>query len=248
MARPMQKRKRRSGAAKVQTHNRRKKVLNPCGNDIVAKNWDKKLTLTQNYRNLGLIARLKPPTGGVERPLQGASATTTYTTKTTAPVRQPKPRPFSIAPTEQRILSETRVERDADGNIVRVIKSRRRNPLDDPLVDLDSENSEDEAEEEKEEEEEWGGIGEEDDGQTEVVRELERQANRPIPKQRRLPSEREVEWLERLVRKHGDNVRAMAKDARLNPMQQSVADIGKRLKKAYGEDWVDKVRAQTSAT
>lgn len=39
MGRELQKRKRRSSRAKVTMPNRRKKALNPLGNDIIAKAW-----------------------------------------------------------------------------------------------------------------------------------------------------------------------------------------------------------------
>lgn len=37
------------------------------GHDLIAKNWDKKLTLRQNYARLGLMASLNPTTGGSEK-------------------------------------------------------------------------------------------------------------------------------------------------------------------------------------
>jgi nucleolar protein 16 len=39
MGRELQKRKNRSSRAKVTTHNRRKKQLNPAGNSVIARNW-----------------------------------------------------------------------------------------------------------------------------------------------------------------------------------------------------------------
>jgi nucleolar protein 16 len=48
----------------------------------------------------------------------------------------------------------------------------------------------------------------------------------------RRQSEREVEWLRRLAERHGDDTGAMARDIKLNPMQQTAADIKRRLKKA----------------
>jgi nucleolar protein 16 len=39
MGRELQKRKRRSSRAKITMPNRRKKALNPLGNNIIAKNW-----------------------------------------------------------------------------------------------------------------------------------------------------------------------------------------------------------------
>lgn len=65
-----------------------------------------------------------------------------------------------------------------------------------------------------------------------MIRELERQANLPREKRVRHQSERELEWLQTLVGKYGEDVGAMARDAKLNPMQQTRADIGKRLRKA----------------
>ncbi|KAI5299087.1 Nucleolar protein 16, partial [Ascosphaera pollenicola] len=44
-------------------------------------------------------------------------------------------------------------------------------------------------------------------------------------------SQREAEWIEKLVAKHGDNVMAMVRDKRLNPMQQTEGDIKRRLRK-----------------
>lgn len=120
---------------------------------------------------------------------------------------------------------------------------RDANPLHDPLNDLDSESDSDEdaearREREKEKErryEEWSGFQEEGEGggkRPEVVSALEREANRPTEKTVRHASGREVEWLERLRARHGDDTAAMARDIKLNPMQQTAADIRRRLKKA----------------
>lgn len=115
------------------------------------------------------------------------------------------------------------MERDAQGRITRVI--RDANPLRDPLndvLDSDSESDGDDGEE-------WGGI---DAAAPRVVRELEREAAQPTEKLVRHQSEREMEWLGDLVAKHGEDVAAMARDAKLNRMQQTAADIRKRLRKA----------------
>ena len=125
-------------------------------------------------------------------------------------------------------MGEVRVERDASGRITRVV--RDTNPLRDPLNDLDS-DAEENAQPEKEYEE-WGGIREKGEPRPEVLCALEREAGRPVEKTVRKQSEREVEWLKRLVARHGDDVQAMTRDIKLNPMQQTSGDIGKRLKKA----------------
>jgi len=96
---------------------------------------------------------------------------------------------------------------------------------------MDTDEDEDEDEEGAEE---WGGIdaGEEEEGEpTEVVRSLLEASQNPAPKTPRHQSGGEREWLERLVARHGDDVRAMARDRRLNPMQQTAADIARRIKK-----------------
>ncbi|KAL7802324.1 ribosome biogenesis protein Nop16 [Trichoderma aethiopicum] len=225
MGRELQKKKRRSGRPPVRQSNRTKKILNPRGNSVIAKNWDKNETLAQNYRRLGLLARLKTPTGGTEKKLlssdsPSAPATTTATSK---------PDPFAITTTEKAILSEAKVERDAAGNIVRVL-GRKANPLNDPLNELDF-SSEQEDDDDGDDGEEWGGINDDGVGTTDVVKSLIEEAKNPAPPKVRYLSERETEWLETLVAKYGDDTRAMARDIKLNPMQQTAADIAKRLKK-----------------
>lgn len=132
------------------------------------------------------------------------------------------------------------MERDAAGRITRVL--RDANPLGDPLNDLDSDSDSDpetagQREREREQQrryEEWSGFhGDGEDGdRPEVLRALEREAGQPTEKTVRHQSGREVEWLRRLVERHGDDVAAMARDMKLNPMQQTAADIKRRLKKA----------------
>jgi nucleolar protein 16 len=134
-------------------------------------------------------------------------------------------------------VSEVRVERDSQGRITRVL--RGSNPLNDPLNELDDDDDDDdEQQQEGERQEDGAREGGEDDGEgqraakPEVLRALEMEANRPTEKVPRKQSERELEWLRRLVERHGQDVAAMARDMKLNPMQQTAADIGKRLRKA----------------
>jgi nucleolar protein 16 len=224
MGRELQKRKNRSSRAVVRQPVRRRKALNPSGNALIAVNWNKKETLSQNYRRLGLVAKLGHASGGVE-PEAEKTASVGISAK--------GKNPFAVKTLAERVYSEVRVERDPEtGKIVRVLggKGRRENPLGDLLSRFD-EDSEDEGREE----EEWGGIEEEEvdeESRPAVIRQLERDANAPREKVVRHQSEREVEWLKRLVDKHGDDVGAMARDLKANPMQQSAADIRRRLRKA----------------
>ncbi|KAI0408093.1 ribosome biogenesis protein Nop16 [Xylaria palmicola] len=228
MGRELQKRKRRSSRpATHQPSSTRSKLTNPLGNSIVARNWNKKETTTQNYRRLGLVSRLRAPTGGIE-PKSRAGAPSSKIAAATA-----SKDPFAIQAPKGPVATEARVERDESGKIVRVISEGRKrpNPLNDPLVELET----DSEAEDTEEAEEWGGFEGDTTAQTEVVRQLERDANRPVEKKPRTVSSREAEWLQALVDRHGDDTAAMARDRRLNPMQQTAADIARRIRKWKGE-------------
>ncbi|KAH6893243.1 ribosome biogenesis protein Nop16 [Thelonectria olida] len=222
MGRELQKKKRRAGRQPVRQSNRTKKILNPRGSVIIAKNWNKKETLSQNYRRLGLLARLRAPTGGTEKLLSSAGAAAVKT------ARSSSNDPFAIAGIEKSVVSEARVERDADGKIVRILGTARANPLNDPLADLDSDSD---AEEDNDQADEWGGIDDDDEGTTDVVKSLIAESRLPDEAKPRHQSSREREWLEALMAKHGDNTIAMSKDRKLNPMQQTAADISKRIRK-----------------
>lgn len=196
---------------------------------------DKNETLAQNYRRLGLTARLKAPTGGIEPSRRGGVQRADKTSESLA-----------IASTEQAVVSEAKVELDADGKIVRILSRANRAgsvsragkhghaPLRDPLNDLETDSeAEAEADEDmggKDDDEEWGGI-KEDGTETDVVKSLIAEARAPVVKKPRHQSEREEEWLTRLVQSHGDDYQAMARDHRLNPMQQTAADIRRRIGK-----------------
>lgn len=149
------------------------------------------------------------------------------------------------------MVSEVRVERDENGKIIRILdditttttstsssaskkrKAPKANPLNDPLNAFDSDGSDNEDGDEEEEAEEWGGIDEPAElPEGNIIAQLEEEANRPVVKVPRGQSTREREWLGDLVAKHGSNLQAMARDRKLNPMQQTAADIGRRLKKA----------------
>lgn len=128
---------------------------------------------------------------------------------------------------ENAIVSEARVERDADGKIIRILGEAKPNPLNDPLNELDNDSDAEPAEE-------WGGI-EDDADATDVVKTLLEQSKQPDLPKKRHQSTREREWLEKLVAKYGDDTAAMARDRKLNPMQQTAADIAKRIRKMNKE-------------
>ncbi|CAK7201204.1 Nucleolar protein 16 [Sporothrix eucalyptigena] len=253
-----QKRKSRSSRAVVRPSNNRRRPVNPTGNAIIAANWDKDQTLTQNYRRLGLMNRLKVPTGGIER--LGTDAVkereasdgervqhyTDHFNDTAAAILNGKAPKKAGA--SNNSVREVRVERDADGRIVRILEDAApaHNPLNDLLNDLEDEEEAEAIEAEGKTYEEWDGIEEDKPAKkgkkakkaqaaTPVVAALEQMANRPVgPKMVRHQSTGERAWLQTLVDHYGadpseSTLATMAFDRRRNPFQRTAADLRRRL-------------------
>lgn len=189
------------------------------------------MTLTQNYRRLGLAHRLNAPTGGVEKP-KGPNASATAEQQFNDPLYITG---SAVKAAENLTVGEARVERDPEtGKILRVLrdddeeieiagrKRRKTNPLGDPVDDIpDPEGVSKPAQQ--------------NNPGSDIVRQLELQAaqeEEAVKKRKpRQQSKREQEWIERLVNKYGDDYRAMARDMKLNPMQQSEGDLRRRIQK-----------------
>lgn len=130
--------------------------------------------------------------------------------------------PSSRAP-KVLVTEEVRVVRDRKtGAIVSVQDGRKeregRNPLNDPLNELSDSEAED-GEEERE-----------DIGRSRgIVPDLEEAAKYSKKKRPRRQSQREREWIERLVEKWGDDWGGMVRDRRLNPQQQTEGDLRRRV-------------------
>lgn len=193
---------------------------------------NQKETLSQNYRRLGLTARLNHATGGTEKTigLLGLNDPKSSRADTAADSTANALNIVSKAPAQTLEIEEIEVERDPEtGHILRVTGQREEkfNPLNDPLVEL--EGSDGEAEE-------WNGFSmvperRENEVENPVIRQLEEAARNGARKAPRKQSEREAEWQERLVSRYGEDYGRMARDRKLNPMQQTEADIKKRVKK-----------------
>lgn len=168
---------------------------------------DQSLTLSQNYRLLGLSSKLNAYTGGTEARAKGI--TTESRRKNTLSI------PTSQKASEMR-TSEVKVTRDPKtGAIISVQheKSELENPLGDPLNEFSD----------SEDEEVVGGSAKG------IVSKLEEQARYSKPKRPRMQSQREKEWIARLVERWGDDWGGMVRDRRLNPQQQSEGDLKKRV-------------------
>lgn len=192
--------------------------------------------MIQNYRRLGLTSNLNEPTGGTEKratsqpdPSSDSSAF--------AKVSDPLHISTSTKLATQITPTEARVERDPEtGKILRVIyddeeeateviagrRRRKDNPLEDPLDDIPDAPP-------------ALGDAREFNPAPGVVSALEEQAMKEeeaLKKRKpRTQSKREEEWIEKLVAKYGDNVQAMVRDRKLNPMQQTEGDLQRRIRK-----------------
>ncbi|KAH9842268.1 Ribosome biogenesis protein Nop16 [Teratosphaeria destructans] len=228
MGRELQKKKNRSGIQKVRQKPKSKKnlLLNP----IIAANWDKSQTLEQNYKRIGLTAKLNKHTGGVER-----KADDVRRAREEAAEGKGKDDPLAIASSSLRRpqtfqVQEAKIERDpATGRILRVIDdgAKRANPLNDPLAELDSEDSDEEVDQHPD----TFATSQSGSGMTDVVRKLEQEASRPVKKYKFKQTEGERAFVEELVRKYGDDNAAMARDIKINYMQRSEGDLKRRVKK-----------------
>lgn len=113
---------------------------------------------------------------------------------------------------------EVQVEKDPKtGAILKITDPswEKFDPLNDPLNEL----------------EDWDPSNAGMDTRTDFVRDLEEQASIEVPKKHRQQSHKEKEWIEELMRKHGNNYAKMMMDKKLNVYQLSEGDIKSRIKR-----------------
>ncbi|KAL8816238.1 MAG: hypothetical protein Q9191_008363, partial [Dirinaria sp. TL-2023a] len=195
MGRMLQKKKNRSSIPRA-TQKPKSKRLPIKASPIIAAHWDKHLTLSQNYRKLGLASKINARSGGTE-PGSKANQGEGTSSQTHDPLAVGVKRPAETS------LKTAKVVRDEKGNISRVIHDEKiSNPLNDPLMALETEN-----------------VNIHNHGNEGVIHALEAAAAAELAdvKRRKKPrkqSQREQEWIERLVEKYGDDVGAMAWDKR----------------------------------
>ena len=227
MGRELQKKKNKSSIPKKRQNGPSKKKI--LANPIIAKHWNQKETLSQNYRRLGLTSRLNHATGGTEKTVALLGLNDAKSSRAdTAADSTANALNIVSKPPQAAEVEELEVERDPNtGAILRVIgqEEEKDNPLNDPLNELDDSDGG-----------EWNGfamVPERKEGEevNPVIQQLEEAAKNGARKAPRKQSQREEEWLEGLVSKYGDDYGRMARDRKLNPMQQTAADIKRRVLK-----------------
>ena len=220
----LQKKKNRSSVPRA-TQKPKSKHLPVKASPLVAAKWDKHLTLSQNYRRLGLTSKLNARTGGTE--IKAADGNHPNEDK------QGKHDSLAVAasrPATPTGLKTARVIRDQEGRILKLVDSEEgwRNPLNDPLAAMD-EHIEAEGALDRS-----NGTNHDRIDHDRVVPELEAAALAELAtitkkKKPRKQSQREQEWIEQLVDKYGQDIRSMSRDRKLNPNQQTEADIRRRV-------------------
>ncbi|KAG1250034.1 hypothetical protein G6F68_013020 [Rhizopus microsporus] len=170
MATPRQKRARRSTNKNTRrVADRHRKRVTITGNAIIKANWDKKLTLRQNYAKLGLLTSLNGQTGGSEKKMSEES------------VAEQEPIDLKEL-TEEEIekLKKTLgpgegiIQRDDEGNVVRVIVGEAKSH--DEILDAEVEPVE---------------------AKTDVVRQLEEQAANAFHREK-YQSGFETHWIQKI--------------------------------------------------
>ncbi|RPA91110.1 hypothetical protein L873DRAFT_1838780 [Choiromyces venosus 120613-1] len=206
MGRQLQKKKNKSSIPKQSKHkNPRIFKVHPTGNALIAANWDRKQTLSQNYRRLGLVSRLGKATGGVEKVFP---STTAQQQQTQEGKEKKKKKEERLAPGEARIV------RDEDGRVIQVIYGKSAEEA------LDSDNDRDDRE----------GFAGCTGGENDIVKKLEAQAAVGEKKNKKILCAGEMDWIARLVERYGEeDFERMARDRKLNVYQQTVGDIRRRV-------------------
>ncbi|WFD30618.1 Nucleolar protein 16 [Malassezia sp. CBS 17886] len=217
MANPRQRRKAHSGkhsgatkSAKRAAKQRLKRAPTVMGPDVLREHWDPTKTVRQNYAKLGLVPSLSKQTGGLDHG-------DPYAKRPAAADRAPR-------------KGMARIVRDAEGNVVDVLEA-----------DAD----------EGDEETPWGPVlndeNERDEDppmlpprlhgerEGEVVQTLSQLADDAAPVARYV-SAGENAWIVDLVRAHGSDTAAMARDRHRNVWQKTPGEIRRAIRKAGGTD------------
>lgn len=202
-------RKRKMARSSIRKNTRRvkdkKKDVNIHSNPIIAANWDKSLTLQQNYKRLGLASKLSHIAGGQEQKVE---------TLTQIRERKAKEDEFSIKPADIENIDDPNSIPEGEARLVRDPETNEITKILYGAMKVPARNKSDEIE------------------KPEVIKQLEEYGEKYSKiKHDRVQSEREQDWIKALYEKHGDDYEKMKWDKKLNINQQSAGDLKRRIQK-----------------
>ncbi|KAK0502815.1 ribosome biogenesis protein Nop16 [Armillaria luteobubalina] len=250
MANPRQRRKARSGSHRAVTQSKNakrnlKKTPPIRGPKVLQDAWDSRKTVRQNYAALGLIHDLNPSASGGAEPLE--ESIDDLLPAQVAPDSEVAPGGGSMKLPQ----GYGRIIRDDAGNVLRVElpeQDQEGDNTNSPGRDIDMETLEPDVN--QKDLQKWvadlGGsetrrpTGKDGD----IVKELERLSAVPTNKTQttmsialtgsgpRHTAKGELEYLLKLVEKHGKDAEKMARDRKLNPDQRTTGELRRALKRA----------------
>ncbi|KAI9168456.1 Nucleolar protein 16 [Blastocladiella emersonii ATCC 22665] len=234
MTRPSARRKVRNPSLKVtrktqQKHYKAKPVVHP----IIAKAWDKKKTVKENYAAIGLALSVNSDHAAPKPVLEGDAATAAAAAA---------PAPTLITAGGKKIPLTDMAATLNPGVVVQAAKVRRAADGSVEGYDMDNLDAMD------------GGLdavlqrAADAKPKSATVQELIKFA-RSGRGHFKLPSTGELDWLHALTEKHGEDVMAMVRDKKLNPYQHTPGQLRRKLNKYYNflrTYEVDDVKALTA--
>ncbi|KAL7409194.1 ribosome biogenesis protein Nop16 [Mrakia frigida] len=224
MANPRQRSKSRSkthNAVKTTKKTTAKKVT-VRGPKALVDNWDRKKTVLQNYKTLGLLSSLAPHLhGGIEKDIYPISS----------PLNPNNPlHPNNlVAPVDPNYIPKGfgRLVRDADGKVIDVIMSNEDDEEDEAEGSASTKDVKGKGREVEEKED------------TEVVKALKLLASSAPPPLKRHTTSAELNFLRSLHAAHGTDLSKMTRDIKLNRLQKTRGEIERSLKRAGGWEGVE---------
>ncbi|KAK0546002.1 Nucleolar protein 16 [Tilletia horrida] len=225
---------------------------------IIGDQWDPKKTIRQNYRALGLVGdslALRPSGGGEQSVEEVVRRQQAQASKGKAKSASGERQDASDRPLRKGL---GRIIRDADGNVVDIIEGGAEDEDDEDDGAQGEGASSSSGRRTKSTPwgkpfKEWDGIdqeaapidsqrsylpdkvGPQTEAGAKVIASLEERAAQAAPVVRHTSS-LEADWLRGLVRAHGDDIEAMARDRKLNLWQKTPGEIKRAIKKAGGKD------------
>lgn len=208
-------RKRKMARSSVRKNTRRvkdkKRDINIHSNPIIAKNWDKSLTLQQNYKRLGLASKLGVRAGGQEQKVE---------TLTERRARKAKEAEEQVTIGDIENSEDPSKIPEGEARLIRDPETNEVSKIIYGTMKVDNSAKADEIE------------------RPEVIQQLEEYAEKYSKiKHDRVQSDREQDWAKSLYEKYGDDYEKMKWDKKLNINQQSAGDLKRRItkwKKANG--------------